>query len=139
MGSGGFVIICDFHLFGWRFTISVRLCRRIYAAKSIFTICLNSIQFLIFNLKSFSLQIRTTGVTIILVLLSVSAFVSVKVFPILLESQDVHGCFMVYAIGSVAGALFVHFVMEETKGKALDDDVGLDEKFKMENHDIEKM
>lgn len=68
------------------------------------------------------LQIRTVGVTIISIVLSIAAFVSLKLFPILLDTQDVHGCLSLYGCGCVIGAIFVLFAMKETNGKPLDDD-----------------
>lgn len=57
--------------------------------------------------------------------LSIDAFVSVKYYPILLEAIDLHGCLMVYGVGSIIGSFFVLFVLSETSGQCLDD-VGKD-------------
>lgn len=59
--------------------------------------------------------------------LSIDAFVSVKYYPILLEAIDLHGCFMVYGVGSLIGFFFVLFVLKETSGQCLDD-VGTEQK-----------
>lgn len=59
--------------------------------------------------------------------LSLDAFVSVKVYPILLELVDLHGCFIIYGVGCIIGSIFVIFVMRETSGQSLDD-VGVNEK-----------
>lgn len=59
--------------------------------------------------------------------LSVDAFVSVKYYPILLEAIDLHGCFIVYGVGSLIGFFFVLFVLKETSGQCLDD-VGMEGK-----------
>lgn len=40
----------------------------------------------------------------------------------MLDTQDVHGCLMLYGSGCVIGAIFVLFAMKETNGKSLDDD-----------------
>lgn len=53
--------------------------------------------------------------------LSIDAFVSVKYYPILLETFDLHGCFMVYGVGSLVGFFFVLFALKETSGQCLDD------------------
>lgn len=49
-----------------------------------------------------------------------SAFTFVKVFPFLLETIDLYGCMIIFMLGSIVGALFVIFALEETKGKSLD-------------------
>lgn len=59
--------------------------------------------------------------------LNVACFTTTKVFPILLDKLDLHGCFMIYGFGSIASAIFILVVMKETTGKSLDD-VGVDEK-----------
>lgn len=83
-------------------------------------------------LKTFSkiifhiFQIRTSGYVIVVVWINICTFACTKLFPILLNIVDVHGCMIIFGIGSTLGALFVAFCMEETSGKSLDD-VGLDE------------
>lgn len=52
--------------------------------------------------------------------LYVGSFTYVKVFPFLLELIDLYGCMIIFMSGSVIGALFVIFALEETKGKSLD-------------------
>lgn len=52
---------------------------------------------------------------------NIAGFISVKIFPILLEIADIHGSLMIFGIASIAGAIFVLFVMEETSGQSLDD------------------
>lgn len=47
-------------------------------------------------------------------------FASLKTYPILLESIDLHGCLMVYAFGCLIGFVFVLFVLKETSGQSLD-------------------
>lgn len=51
---------------------------------------------------------------------NVAGFISVKIFPVLLDIVDLHGSLMVYVIFSIIGAFFVLFVMEETSGQPLD-------------------
>lgn len=75
-----------------------------------------SLQFIIFE----QFQIRTIGLTICILFVYAAAFLFIKLFPILLEIIDLYGCMIIYMIGSVAGALFVIFALEETKGKSLD-------------------
>lgn len=48
------------------------------------------------------------------------AFVSTKMYPLLLESLDLHGCLMIYGTGCVIGFVFVLVILEETSGKSLD-------------------
>lgn len=49
-----------------------------------------------------------------------STFIFNKLFPILLEEINLSGCMIIFFIGSIFGAFFVLFALEETKGKALD-------------------
>lgn len=63
--------------------------------------------------------------------INVITFLFVKLFPILLKIIDLHGCLAIFGIGCIIGTIFVFFILEETTGKSLDD-VGLDEKTKME-------
>lgn len=70
-------------------------------------------------------QIRTAGMAIVCFSFSFVTFVSVKCYPILLEILDLHGCLMIYAVGSFIGAIFVLFVLDETTGSSLDE-VGMD-------------
>lgn len=76
------------------------------------------------------MQIRTAGVAIVALSLSSITFLFVKLFPIMLEIIDLHGCMCVFGVGCIIGAIFALFILEETKGKSLDD-VGLDDKNKM--------
>lgn len=66
------------------------------------------------------LQIRSFGVTLSTVAINSIAFVVVKSFPILCEIIQMYGCMMIFSICCACGVLFVIFVMDETKGKALD-------------------
>lgn len=54
-------------------------------------------------------------------LTSLAGFGSNKIFPILLESLGIHGCFTIYAICSVIAFNFILFVLKETSGQSLDD------------------
>lgn len=67
---------------------------------------------------------------IIGVTVSMSGFLSVKLYPPLLEIVDLHGCMLIFGVGSVLGAIFVLFFVDDTTGKSLD--VGADEKEKIE-------
>lgn len=66
---------------------------------------------------------------IICVWIGIVTFICTKLFPILLEIVDLHGCMMIFGICSTIGAIFVARVMHETSGKSLDD-IGSDEKVK---------
>lgn len=59
--------------------------------------------------------------SIAVVTISLSAFISAKIFPILMEIVGLHGCLTVFGIASTIGAIFVWAVMKETSGKSLDD------------------
>ncbi|XP_055299426.1 uncharacterized protein LOC129567002 [Sitodiplosis mosellana] len=65
-------------------------------------------------------KIRTIGLTICVLSLYTSTFTFVKVFPFVLELIDLWGCMIIFMVGSVVGALFVTFALEETNGKSLD-------------------
>lgn len=67
---------------------------------------------------------------IIAFFINVITFLFVKLFPILLNIINLHGCLIIFGVGCIIGTIFVLFVLEETKGKSLDD-VGLDENTKM--------
>lgn len=66
-------------------------------------------------------QIRNFGMGVVVFVNNIAAFISVKIFPISLEIVDIHGSLMIFGIASIAGAIFVLFVMEETSGQSLDD------------------
>lgn len=53
-------------------------------------------------------------------MLSAFAFISAKLFPILLQNIDLHGTMLIYGICCMAAAIFVAFVMKETSGKSLE-------------------
>lgn len=74
----------------------------------------------------FLLQIRTAGVVIYSLFVSVVAFFADKYFPILLEAIHLHGCLLFFGISCSCGLIFVAF-MKETKGKSLDT-IEVDEK-----------
>lgn len=76
---------------------------------------------------STSFQVRTFSYVIVVIWMSVCTFIVTKLFPILLEIIDIDGCMMIFGVGSTLGVVFVIFVMEETRGKSLDDDIGLKE------------
>lgn len=76
---------------------------------------------------STSFQVRTFSYVIVVIWMSVCTFIVTKLFPILLEIIDIDGCMMIGGVGSTLGVVFVIFVMEETRGKSLDDDIGLKE------------
>lgn len=72
-------------------------------------------------------QIRTFGVALMGASVSIAAFVSAKLFPIMIEIFGLHGCLLIFCVGSVLGAIFVLFVIDDTAGVCIDD-VGLDDK-----------
>lgn len=76
-------------------------------------------------------QIRTYGIGIIIFSSNVSNFACVKMYPIFLESIDLHGCLSIFGIGCIIGFIFVFLVLSETKGKSLDD-VGVVKKLGIE-------
>lgn len=42
-------------------------------------------------------------------------------YPILLNSIDLHGCLSIYGLGCIAGSIFILLVLKETSGECLDD------------------
>lgn len=66
-------------------------------------------------------QVRTYGMAVICFSDNCVSFVSLKAYPILLESLDLHGCLIIYGTGCIFGAIFVLMVLKETRGKPLDD------------------
>lgn len=49
------------------------------------------------------------------------SFVSLKLYPILLDSIGISNSLTIYGIGCIFGAIFVIMVLKETRGKSLDD------------------
>lgn len=78
------------------------------------------ITFINFSYLNNYFQIRTIGLTICVLSLYSSSFTFVKVFPFFLELIGLCGCMIIFMVGSVIGALFVIFALEETRGKSLD-------------------
>lgn len=66
-------------------------------------------------------QIRTFGVTFTTITINIFAFTATKSFPLLMEKINLYGCFTIHGLFCVGGILFVIFVMDETKGKNIDD------------------
>lgn len=52
-------------------------------------------------------------------LIAACAFITLKVFPILLVSIQLYGCMWIFAIICFAGAIFILLIVPETKGKNL--------------------
>jgi Sugar (and other) transporter len=48
-------------------------------------------------------------------------FLTVKLFPAALELIGLHGCMLIFAATCFGGAIFVIFVLPETKGKSIED------------------
>lgn len=65
-------------------------------------------------------RIRRIGATICVCTVSVYAFVMLRVFPGMLAQLGLSGCMWFFGCVSVAGFVFVWFVVEETKGMNLD-------------------
>ncbi|XP_055295469.1 facilitated trehalose transporter Tret1-like [Sitodiplosis mosellana] len=65
-------------------------------------------------------KIRTLGLTISTFGYNIACFTCLKLFPILMSIIGLHGCMLIYAVTCTLGALFVLTVMEETKGRSLD-------------------
>lgn len=70
--------------------------------------------------------------TIVVFEANLMLFGILKMFPLLLNTIDVHGCMIMFAILSMLGIIFVVTVLKETNGKSLDD-VESDKKRKIEN------
>lgn len=51
-------------------------------------------------------------------LMWIFGFVSIRIYPILVELIGMHGNLFIFAIISLFGAIFVQFVLPETKGKS---------------------
>lgn len=64
-------------------------------------------------------QVRSVGATICMLSNSVFAFISLKMFPILMHELKLSGVSWICAGVCFAGILFSIFVLEETKGKNL--------------------
>ncbi|XP_055304279.1 uncharacterized protein LOC129569467 [Sitodiplosis mosellana] len=112
---------CDFSAFAWIPVVSLS-----------FVIFISSLGIMplafICSIEYLPPKIRTAGLAIVASLFSFVTFLFVKFFPIMLGTIDLHGCMNIFGVGCIIGAVFVLFVLEETKGKSLDD-VGLDDIF----------
>lgn len=64
-------------------------------------------------------KIRGIGTTICLCILSIEAFVALKVFPIMLEVVHLYGCMWLFASTCFVGGFFVILFIPETNGKNL--------------------
>lgn len=49
------------------------------------------------------------------------SFILLKMFPILIVSIGLHGAMLIFAVACTIGSFYVFFVIEETKGIALDE------------------
>lgn len=58
--------------------------------------------------------------------MSAAAFISIKMFPILLNVLDLHVCMMIYGLSSIGATIFIFFFLKETSGQCIDG-VGEDE------------
>lgn len=102
----------DFALFHWIPVICMALVV-IFSTCGIFplrSVCL---------VESFSPKLRSFGVSFGNVVVNLCAFISVKIFPILMESIRLEGCLLILAVGCVFGLFYIILFVEETKGKNL--------------------
>lgn len=72
------------------------------------------------------------------VVVSISGFVILKLFPIFMEIVDLHGCMLILGGGCVFGFFFIHFAMKETSGQSLDD-IGADEQLKSKRFHVKRV
>lgn len=72
---------------------------------------------------NFSHQVRSFGTTICMLANSIFAFISVKMFPILMHELCLSGVSWICAGVCFYGILFSIFILEETKGKKLNESV----------------
>lgn len=129
MGASSELIVCRFYIISRDCYIVNCLWRRISSNKGKFL--LSDLDVINLSLIKYILQVRTAGTTMMSVTTCISAFVISKLFPILLEIVDLHGCMIILGTGCIIGFFFVLIVMKETSGQSLDD-VGKSEKDKME-------
>lgn len=66
-------------------------------------------------------NIRTFGMTFTGLFNAATGFISAKTFPIILEAFDLHESMAMFGVGSIIGALFIHFATDETNGQRIDD------------------
>jgi len=67
----------------------------------------------------FPLRVRSVAVGVVSALAHLLIFASVKTFPGLLQTVGLPATLTMFSIASLAGALFAHFVLPETKDKTL--------------------
>lgn len=67
------------------------------------------------------LQVRTFGIMVCMLSNSIFAFISLKTFPILLKNLNLYGVSWMCAGVCFYGILFSIFILEETKGKNLNE------------------
>lgn len=87
-----------------------------------FTICLLAVHFSYLFLSFVCyLQVRTFGSMLCMLSNSIFAFISLKTFPILLQNLNLYGVSWICAGVCFYGILFSIFILEETKGKNLNE------------------
>lgn len=64
-------------------------------------------------------QVRRTGQTLCMISNSIFAFISLKMFPVLMDRIGLHGVAWICAAVCLYGIFFSIFVLKETKGKNL--------------------
>lgn len=65
-------------------------------------------------------QIRAVGLALCIFMLNIFAFVCAKLFPLLIDIIGLHGCMMIFAFNCIVGSFFIFFVVDETRGKHMD-------------------
>ena len=74
-------------------------------------------------INSSRFQVRQFGVTVCTISLYLCAFFVLKFFPPLSYSLGLHGCMWIFSVCCTLGIFFIIFVLKETKGSSLDDDI----------------
>lgn len=69
--------------------------------------------------ESFSMKVRSFGVTFGNVVFNISAFFILKSFPILSEDFGLTFCLIIFSVSCALGVFFIIFCVDETKGKDL--------------------
>lgn len=69
---------------------------------------------------SANFQVRTIGLTLIILFVYAFGFIFVKLFPMLMDAIGLDGCTASLCIGCILGAFFIMFTLEEKSGQPLD-------------------
>lgn len=71
--------------------------------------------------ESFPSKMRPFGMTFGNVVLNIFTFIVMKTYPILQETFGLQACLMLFAVCCALGTIYVTIVVEETKGKELNE------------------